>query len=372
MPVNERNHAPRRVYSLAEPASRYHAAATQSSGRIDPAPLLQRLVEQQVIKPKERILCYGCGRGADLAWLRTRKYTVNGYDPRPPYGHTTMPVPLFDWVTFIYLMRPLEHEENRRKHITAAFAKVRPGGRFLLISRHWARIASEAGAAGRDEAIAHFKGYLPHAEIAEWDMPVFNTGQHELCLIARRTGVHDPNNPVEMVETPDALEDMCARLAQEKMVALDVETTLEEPRQLCTVQLGIPGYTYIVDAIAIPDLSPLKAILENTCIEKIIHNASFEEQMLGARHIRIHNIFDTLDASRKKYRKGGVEGGHKLGEVCERELGIYLDKALQTSDWTQRPLTEAQLKYAALDAEVLIDLYDIFHPPKPPETMPLF
>ena len=358
---------------MAEPASRHRAAAAaQGNGRNDPAALLQRLVERRVIAPKERILCYGCGRGADLGWLRTRKYTVAGYDSHPPFGYTEMPPALFDWVTLIYLMRRLGNEENRRKHVAAAFAKVRPGGRLLLISRNWARIAADAGVTGREEAIAFIQGYLPLSEVAEWDVPTFGANQRELCLIARRTGVHEPCNPVEFVDTQENLEDACARLAQEKIIALDVETTLEEPRQLCTVQLGIPGYTYIVDALAVTDLAPLKAIMENPAIEKVIHNASFEEQMLGALHIRIHNIFDTLDASRKKYRKGGVQGGHKLGEVCERELGIYLDKSLQISDWTQRPLSEAQLKYAALDAEVLIDLYDIFHPPKPPETMNLF
>lgn len=45
-----------------------------------------------------------------------------------------------------------------------------------------------------------------------------------------------------------------------------------------------------------------------------------------------------------------------MAMVCERELGIALDKNEQTSDWAQRPLSDEQLRYAALDAEVLLAL----------------
>ncbi len=44
--------------------------------------------------------------------------------------------------------------------------------------------------------------------------------------------------------------------------------------------------------------------------------------------------------------------------VCERELGISLDKGEQTSNWSRRPLDADQLRYAALDAEVLLQLFD--------------
>ena len=46
--------------------------------------------------------------------------------------------------------------------------------------------------------------------------------------------------------------------------------------------------------------------------------------------------------------------------VCERELGMGLDKSSQTSDWARRPLSAEQLRYAALDAEVLLALHDCF------------
>ena len=55
-----------------------------------------------------------------------------------------------------------------------------------------------------------------------------------------------------------------------------------------------------------------------------------------------------------------VLGGHSLGSVCERELDRVLDKGEQTSDWTRRPLSASQVAYAALDAEVMLELYEVF------------
>lgn len=344
----------------------------KGKARTEPAVLLQRLVERQVIMPPERILCYGCGRGADVAWLRMRRFkSVTGYDPYPPFGYASEPTGHFDVVQCIYLMRRLKTDANRRETIQKAFLLVRPGGRFVIISRNWMRLAAEVGESSHDGAIAYLSRFFDGCDVAHVETPVFSPDEREICLIARRAGMHEPQYPYAWVADPEHLAVACAEVSRHAVVGLDVETTLDEPRTLCTVQLGVRGKTFIFDALALADLSPLKAVMEDDRIEKVIHNASFEEQMLGGRGIRIRNIFDTLDASRKKHRKG-VGGGHKLNEVCERELQVYLDKAYQTSDWTQRPLTPEQLAYAALDAEVLLALYDVFHPPAPPETMPLF
>jgi ribonuclease D len=75
--------------------------------------------------------------------------------------------------------------------------------------------------------------------------------------------------------------------------------------------------------------------------------------------IALHGVFDTLEASRRL--RGAVAlGGHSLAMVCERELGLSLDKSSQTSNWSHRPLRADQLRYAALDAEILLQLYDRF------------
>jgi ribonuclease D len=106
-------------------------------------------------------------------------------------------------------------------------------------------------------------------------------------------------------------------------------------------------------------LKPIADALSGTRPLKVIHNARFERRVLAAAGIALNGVFDTLETSRQ-VRGTEALGGHSLGMVCERELGIVLDKSSQTSRWDQRPLDSDQLRYAALDAEVLLGLYDSF------------
>ena len=165
-----------------------------------------------------------------------------------------------------------------------------------------------------------------------------------------------PTLPVQWIESNEDLAEICIRLRQEDAIALDVETTLRS-HTLCLIQLGTRDRSYVVDALEISDLGPLGRLLGDADVVKVIHNASFEKQILRRHGIEIVNIADTLALSRARHGRN-IEGGHKLSTVCQRELGIELDKSEQTSDWTRRPLTRRQLAYAALDVEVLLGLRD--------------
>ena len=164
---------------------------------------------------------------------------------------------------------------------------------------------------------------------------------------------HQPTRPIRWIRTDEELARACAALAAEPFVALDVETTLRD-RRLCLVQLGTPTENLLIDPFSISDLGPLAVLMANPSVVKVIHNASFEKSVLGQHDIEIVGIFDTLKASRDL--RGKVEGGHSLGAVCSRELGIEIDKSEQCSNWRRRPLTGSQEAYAALDVEVLVNL----------------
>ncbi|KAL6755454.1 ribonuclease H-like domain-containing protein [Haematococcus lacustris] len=47
-----------------------------------------------------------------------------------------------------------------------------------------------------------------------------------------------------------------------------------------------------------------------------------------------------------------------LAQLVKEVLGRPLDKSMQCSDWAARPLTQAQLQYAATDAACLLALHD--------------
>lgn len=336
----------------------------------DVIPAVQRLLEAGLLRPKRRVLCYGCGRGAHVAWLRRNKVEAFGYDPYPPFGYAQLPEGVYDDVLLAYLMTRLKTDEQRRDTLDKAGHYLRPGGHLSILSRDWRHLGGKDRQPNRETAQAYLYGLLDTARYDRVEFPAPLPDSPEIVLRVRRTGLHRANRPFDWVGETAELEALCARLEKTPRVALDIETTLAEPREVCTIQLATTERTWVIDARALP-LEPVKRLLENDRVEKIIHNAIFEEQVLGRYGIKIRNIYDTLSASRKKHRRG-TGGGHKLGEVCERELGIYIDKSPQTSDWTQRPLTREQLAYAAVDAEVLIDLYNVFNPPPPPQTLDLF
>ena len=181
-------------------------------------------------------------------------------------------------------------------------------------------------------------------------------GVGDAAVVADSGAYAEPSNPVVWVDTSEALHDAIGRLMAHRVVGLDVETTLSD-RALCLAQVATADETFLLDALAIPDLAPLGALLASEEVVKVIHNADFERSVLGRLGYAIENVVDTLEVSRERHGKD-VTGGHSLTAVCARELGIELDKREQCSNWRRRPLTEEQVAYAALDAEVLVRLWE--------------
>lgn len=162
--------------------------------------------------------------------------------------------------------------------------------------------------------------------------------------------------PVRWITNNEELISTCELLQAESVVGLDVETTLGT-QALCLVQVACEGFVALIDPLEDLDLGPLGEVLADGRVTKVIHNADFERKMLGRHGFRIDNVVDTLERSR--IMRPRAEGGHSLMVVCQRELGLDLDKTQQTTDWMRRPLTPRQVAYAALDAEVLLRLHDL-------------
>ena len=178
----------------------------------------------------------------------------------------------------------------------------------------------------------------------------------ELRLPEAPASAATPRNEIRWVDTPAGLRTVSAELQAAEVVALDVETALDFGT-LLLVQIATRHRTYLIDPFAVGDLGPLAAVLDAPTPRKIIHNARFERRVLGRVGIPLQGVYDTMEASRRVHGAKAL-GGHSLAVVSERELGLSLDKSAQTSDWGRRPLDSDQLRYAALDAEILLALYD--------------
>ncbi|HEX8456713.1 MAG TPA: hypothetical protein VF656_05260 [Pyrinomonadaceae bacterium] len=167
---------------------------------------------------------------------------------------------------------------------------------------------------------------------------------------------------IELVSRQHELSALAARLNPEAALALDIETINWWDRtaeRVALVQLAFRERdglvrAAVIDALAGLDLDPLRPSFEQSRAPKAIHNAAYDAVRL-ANHYRIQvaPIHDTMLAARR-----GGERSCSLKAQAETHLGLQLDKTEQRGDWSRRPLAEAQVRYAALDAVCTLMLYE--------------
>ena len=143
-------------------------------------------------------------------------------------------------------------------------------------------------------------------------------------------------------------------ILKQRYIGLDVETTLFG-QNLRLIQIGCQDRTYIIDPLSI-DFSDIAQVMTHPHIAKLIHNATFEKSVLGKCGIQIFPIIDTMKISRAIFGFK-APNGHSLKALCKRIFDTEMNKENQTSDWSIRPLSNLQLEYAALDAEILVRLF---------------
>lgn len=163
-----------------------------------------------------------------------------------------------------------------------------------------------------------------------------------------------PLNPPVWVARPVDLDRMIRMLAGQNIIAVDTEAnSLHAFReQVCLIQFSIPEVDYLVDPLALADLSPLESIFSSPKIEKVFHAAEYD--IIGLKRdfgFTFRNLFDTMQAGRILARPAVG-----LASMLEAEFGLHLDKRYQRANWGQRPLPPALLAYARLDTHYLIDL----------------
>lgn len=162
--------------------------------------------------------------------------------------------------------------------------------------------------------------------------------------------------PSEFIDTPAALEDLCNALKGSPWIALDTEFVREKTYypKLCLVQIGVPGRYACIDPLAIGDLGPLFELLFDTGVTKVLHACSQDLEIFVHRTGRVPTpIFDTQLAAPLLGLAEQIGYGNFIREL----LGVELDKAQARTDWSRRPLSPAQLAYAADDVRYLADAY---------------
>lgn len=161
-----------------------------------------------------------------------------------------------------------------------------------------------------------------------------------------------------LITTTDALADLCSRLAHERYVAIDTEFMRERTYypELCVVQLGGTTDVAVIDAQAPGiDLAPLAALLANPAVVKVFHAARQDVEIFLYLFAAVPTpIFDTQIAA--MVAGFGDQVGYEA--LVSGLAGGAIDKSHRFSDWSARPLSPAQVTYAAADVTWLRLVYE--------------
>lgn len=161
------------------------------------------------------------------------------------------------------------------------------------------------------------------------------------------------------IARPAALERLARLLHREPVIAVDTESNslFAYQEQVCLIQFSTPGYDYLVDPLALLDLSSLGPVFSDPRIEKVFHAAEYDLICLRRDFgFEFANIFDTMIAARILGRE---QVG--LGAILEAEFGLVLDKRHQRANWGRRPVPPELLSYAQMDTHYLIPLRERLH-----------
>lgn len=167
------------------------------------------------------------------------------------------------------------------------------------------------------------------------------------------------SHPPAWIDKPIDLSNLVKILDRQPQVAVDTESNslFAYQEQVCLIQFSTTEQDYLVDPIALSDLSSLAGFFAAPKIEKIFHAAEYDLICLKRDfEFEFNNIFDTMQAAR-------ILGRQNVGlaSMLESELGIIIEKKYQRANWGERPLPAAMLSYARVDSHYLISLRDILH-----------
>ena len=162
---------------------------------------------------------------------------------------------------------------------------------------------------------------------------------------------------MEPITKTKKLAEACARLAQHPFVTVDTEFLRESTYYpvLCVAQMASPDEAVVVDAIADGiELAPFFALMGDEKVIKVFHAARQDIEICWHEAgIIPHPIVDTQVAAMVL----GYGDSISYDQLVQRITGDTLDKSHRFTDWTRRPLSEAQLAYAISDVTHLRDVY---------------
>jgi ribonuclease D len=173
----------------------------------------------------------------------------------------------------------------------------------------------------------------------------------------RRAPAATAEPALRLITTTEELAAICARLRSEPFVTVDTEFMRERTYwpELCLVQLAGEREVAVVDALAPGlDLAPLGELLADPAVLKVFHAARQDVEIFLLKFGSVPApLFDTQVAA----MVAGYGDQVSYDGLCRALAGAQIDKAHRFSDWSARPLSAAQIAYAAADVTHLRRIY---------------
>lgn len=165
---------------------------------------------------------------------------------------------------------------------------------------------------------------------------------------------------MNLIASTDDLAQACARLSAHPFITVDTEFLRETTYypKLCLVQMAGPDPedAYLVDPLSPElDLAPFMALMANEAVIKVFHSARQDLEIIwNLGRLVPAPLFDTQVAAMVCGYGDSVSYEQLVNDLAKARV----DKSSRFTDWSRRPLTEAQLVYALSDVTHLVQVYE--------------
>ncbi len=161
---------------------------------------------------------------------------------------------------------------------------------------------------------------------------------------------------IQYIDTQEKLDDLCQRVSGEPWIAIDTEFLREKTYypKFCLLQIATPAWVACVDPLLLASVEPLFEVIYQPSMLKVFHSCRQDLEIFYHLTGKIPGpIFDTQLAAPLL----GYQENPGYGMLVSSLLNINLSKAHTRTDWSARPLSDDQLRYAADDVIYLVQIY---------------
>lgn len=161
---------------------------------------------------------------------------------------------------------------------------------------------------------------------------------------------------MQIIDTQNKLDEALRDINSNKIIGVDTEFVRTNSfwPELCTIQISTKSNFYLVDALLDLNNERLWEVFTNRDITKIIHSSRQDIEAIFHISNKVpYPIFDTQLAAMFT----GFREAISYSQIVDEIFQIKIDKKLQYSDWSKRPIDKEMLDYAKNDVHYLIPIF---------------